>query len=127
MRATSLLIVSTTVDERSERPHINQANKNPITYKKEHRREHGDPLFTDSGRVSSEIPEWLQEVRENIVDDEILYYGDSHASISRTLPRQGSHCSTSSCSSSSSPTEISHLKCLENTVETDVKNCYGKK
>ena len=27
-------------------------------------REHGDPLFTDSGRASSEILEWLQEFRE---------------------------------------------------------------
>ena len=27
------------------------------------------PLFADSGRASSEIPEWLQEFRENLVDD----------------------------------------------------------
>ena len=30
----------------------------------------------------SEIPEWLQEFRENLVDDEIPAHGDSHASSS---------------------------------------------
>ena len=30
----------------------------------------------------SEIPEWLQEFRENLVDDEIPVQGDSHASSS---------------------------------------------
>ena len=30
----------------------------------------------------SEIPEWLQEFRENLVDDEIPLHGDSHASSS---------------------------------------------
>ena len=45
-------------------------------------RERKDPLFADSGRASSEIPEWLQEFRENVVDDEIPEHGDSHASSS---------------------------------------------
>ena len=45
-------------------------------------RERCDPLFADSGRASSEIPEWLQEFRENLVDDEIPEHGDSHASSS---------------------------------------------
>ena len=31
---------------------------------------------------NSEIPEWLQEFRENLVDDEIPFQGDSHASSS---------------------------------------------
>ena len=31
--------------------------------------ERGHPLFADSGRASSEIPEWLQEFRDNLVDD----------------------------------------------------------
>ena len=51
----SPVTVSTTVDERSGRPYIDQANKKtqkPI--KKEPEREQGDPLFT-----SSEVPEWL--------------------------------------------------------------------
>ena len=37
--------------------------------------ERGDPLY-------SEIPEWLQEFRENLVDDEIRVQGGSHASSS---------------------------------------------
>ena len=44
--------------------------------------ERSDPLLTDSVRVSSEIPEWLQEFREISVDDEIPAHGDSHASSS---------------------------------------------
>ena len=41
-------------------------------------------MFADSGRApsSSEIPEWLQELRENIVDDRVPEHGDSHASSS---------------------------------------------
>ena len=81
----SPVTVSTTVDERSERPDINQANKNPKTNKKEPKREQGDPLFADSGRASSEIPEWLQEFRENLVDDEIPEHGESHASSSHEV------------------------------------------
>ena len=78
----SPVTVSTTVDERSGRPDIDQANKNPKRNKKEPKRERGDPLFADSGRAISEIPEWLQEFRENLVDDEIPEQGDSHASSS---------------------------------------------
>ena len=48
-------------------------------------RERGDPLFADSGRASSEIPEWLQEFRENLVDDEVPEYRDSHASSSHEV------------------------------------------
>ena len=78
----SPVIVSTTVDERSGRPDIDQANKNRKTIKKEPKRERGDPLLPDSVRASSEIPEWLQEFREILVDDEIPEHGDSHASSS---------------------------------------------
>ena len=74
----SPLTVSTAVDERSVTD-IGQANKNPKTNEKKQPkergdtllRERGDPLFADSGRASSEIPDWLQEFRENLVDDEI--------------------------------------------------------
>ena len=52
----SSVIVSTTVDERSGRPDIDQTNTNRKTNKKEPKREQGDPLFIDSGRASSEIP-----------------------------------------------------------------------
>ena len=41
-------------------------------------RERRDPLY-------SEIPEWLQEFRENVVDDEIPEHGDSHASSSHEV------------------------------------------
>ena len=87
---TSPVTVSTPVDETSGRPDIDQASKIPKTNEKEPQeergdtllRERGDPLFADSGRASSEIPEWLQEFRENLVDDEIPEHGDSHASSS---------------------------------------------
>ena len=35
--------------------------------------------------VYSEILEWLQEFRENLVDDEIPAHGDSHASSSHEV------------------------------------------
>ena len=41
-------------------------------------RERSDLLY-------SEIPEWLQEVRENLVDDEIPEHGDSRASSSHEV------------------------------------------
>ena len=59
-----------------------QANPHPITNKEETTIERGNPLFADSGRASSEIPDWLQEFRENLVDDEIPSQGGSHASSS---------------------------------------------
>ena len=49
--------------------------------KKEPQKEREDPLLKERGDpLYSEIPEWLQEFRENLVDDEIPKYGDSHAS-----------------------------------------------
>ena len=56
--------MSTTVDERSGRPDVDQANKTQKTNKEEITIERGNPL-------NSEIPEWPQEFRENLVDDEI--------------------------------------------------------
>ena len=44
--------------------------------------ERGNPLSADLGRASSEIPEWLQEFRENLVDDEVPERRDSDASSS---------------------------------------------
>ena len=35
--------------------------------------------------LDSEIPEWLQEFRENLVNDEIPVHGDSHASSSHEV------------------------------------------
>ena len=70
--------VSEFVDDRSGRPDETQANKNLKPSKKETPIERGDPLCSDN----SEIPEWLQEFRENLVDDEIPLQGGSHASSS---------------------------------------------
>ena len=52
-----------------------QANEIQKPNKKETTIERGNPS-------DSEIPEWLQEFRENLVDDEIPVHGDSHASSS---------------------------------------------
>ena len=69
--------VSFSVDDRSRQPDDEtQANKNPKTNKKETTIERGNPLCSDD----PEIPEWLQEFRENLVDDEIPLQGGSHAS-----------------------------------------------
>ena len=68
--------VSTSVGDRSGQPDETQANQIPKTNKKETTIERGDPLY-------SEIPEWLQEFWENLVDDEIREQGGSHASSSR--------------------------------------------
>ena len=53
--------------------------------KKETMIERGHPLFADSGRASSEIPEWLQEFSENLVDDGVPEHKDSHASSSHEV------------------------------------------
>ena len=66
-------------DDSSGRPDETQANQNPKPNKKETTITRGDPLCSDN----SEIPEWLQEFRENFVDDdEIPLQGGSHASSS---------------------------------------------
>ena len=66
--------VSEVVDDRSGEPVETQANQTPQTIWKETTIERGN-LCDDS-----EIPEWLQEFRENSVDDEIPLQGGSHAS-----------------------------------------------
>ena len=64
--------VSELVDDRTGKPVEIQANQIP----KETTIERGN-LCDDP-----EIPEWLQEFRENLVDDEIPFQGGSHASSS---------------------------------------------
>ena len=65
---------------------VYQANqKFPKTNKQETMTERGNPLSADSGRASSEIPEWLQEFRGNLVDDEVPERRDSHASSSHEV------------------------------------------
>ena len=64
-------------------PILTKPIKNPKPNKKEAQRERGDTLLRERGDpFYSEIPEWLQEFRENLVDDEIPEHGDSHASSS---------------------------------------------
>ena len=67
--------VSELVDDRTGEPVQNQANQVPKS-KEETTIERGN-LCDDP-----EIPEWLQEFRENLVDDEIPLQGGSHASSS---------------------------------------------
>ena len=64
-----------------------QANPNPKTNREETTMERGNPLFADSGRapLSSEILEWLQEFRENLVDERVPEHRDSHASSSHEV------------------------------------------
>ena len=66
--------------ERKERQDLlTKPTKNPKPNKNEnHDTERGDPLF-------SEILEWLQEFRENCVDDRVPERRDSHASSSHEL------------------------------------------
>ena len=67
--------MSKSVDDRSGQPDETQANKIQKPNKKETMIERDNPLDSD-------IPEWLQEFRENLVDDEIPVHGGSHASSS---------------------------------------------
>ena len=70
--------LSILVDDGSGQPEEIQANKIPKPNKKETAIERGNPC-------NSEIPEWLQEFRENLVDDEIPLQGGSHASSSHEV------------------------------------------
>ena len=56
--------MSNLVDDGSGKPEEIQANEIPKTIKKETTMERGNPS-------DSEIPEWLQEFKEILVDDEI--------------------------------------------------------
>ena len=70
--------VSNSVGDRSGRADGTRANKTQKPNKNETTRERGDPLF-------AEIPEWLQEFKGHLVDDEIPVQGDSHASSSHEV------------------------------------------
>ena len=74
----SPVAVSNLVDDGSGQPDETQANKIPKTNKKETTIERGNPLCSD-------ITEWLQQFRENLVDDEIPFQGGSHASSSHEV------------------------------------------
>ena len=73
------------VGRESNQEPVHQANqKFPKTIKKETMTERRHP-FSAAGRASSEIPEWLQEFREILVDDEVPERRDSHASSSHEV------------------------------------------
>ena len=77
------------VDDKTEQPVVDEANqKFPITSQKETKKKRGNPLSADTSRASSEIPEWLQEFMENLVDDEAPERGDSHVSFSHEVSLQ---------------------------------------
>ena len=73
-------VSSSHVEEMIERgdPWLPKPTKNPKPNKDETTIERGDPFC-------SEKPEWLQEFRENLVDDRVLEHRDSHASSSHVL------------------------------------------
>ena len=82
---------SSNVDDRTGKPVVcretkhehSQANpKIPKTNQKETTIERRSPLFADScwAPSDSEIPEWLPEFTENLVDDAVPEHRDSHAS-----------------------------------------------
>ena len=88
-------VSSSNVDDRTGKPVVcretnhEQAQANPqfpTTNRMETMLERGNPLFADSGRASSEVREWLQELRENLVDDGVPEHRDSHASSSHEVP-----------------------------------------
>ena len=75
---TSPVPVSINVDDRTGQPVVDQTNQIPKTNQKETKIERGNPLCSD-------IRKWLQEFRENLVDDEVPERGDSHASSSHEV------------------------------------------
>ena len=70
--------MSELVDDRTGEPVENQANQIPKSKEK---------TTIERGNLCDdpEIPEWLQEFRENLVDDEIPLQGGSHASSSHEV------------------------------------------
>ena len=71
-----MLVSSEHVERKERRDPFSKSTKNPKPIKNEnHELEPGNPL-------DSEIPEWLQEFRENLVDDRVPERRDSHASSS---------------------------------------------
>ena len=65
---------------------LNKPTKTPKPNKNEnHEQVRGDPYYSD-------IPEWLQEFRENLVDESVLEHRDSHASSSHELSLEPMRC-----------------------------------
>ena len=82
--SSSFISPTTTVlsdSETREREDLSGIDSHPVPVSSSHVEEmieRGDPLCSD-------IPEWLQEFRENLVDDRVPEHRDSHASSSHEL------------------------------------------
>ena len=76
---SSICVTFTMLNERKEPGDpLTKPTKNPKPNKNvDHEQVRGDPCHSD-------IPEWLQEFRENLVDDKVPERRDSHASSSRS-------------------------------------------
>ena len=58
----------------------------PVRIQKQIQKERDDTLLKERGNpLYSEIPQWLQEFREHLVEDEIPKHGDSHANSSHEV------------------------------------------
>ena len=77
--------VKPVVCRESNHEHSQTNQKITKTNEKETMIERWNPLFAESSRASSEIPEWLQEFRENLVDDEVPEHRDCHTSSSHEV------------------------------------------
>ena len=74
-----VLVSRFNVDDRTGKPVVDRESDHE---QKDTMIERSNPSSADSGRASSEIPEWLQEFKENVVDDEVPEHRYSHASSS---------------------------------------------
>ena len=79
--STSPTTTTSSDSETREREDLSGIDSHPVPVSSSHVEEmieRRDPLCAD-------IPEWLQECRENLVDDEIPVHGDSHGSSSHEV------------------------------------------
>ena len=118
---TSPVQVSNLVGDGSGKPEETQANQIPNTNKKETTIERGN-LCDDS-----EIPEWLQEFRENLVDDEIPLQGGSHASSSHEASLEPNQMEDAHKPPKNSQIGMSrHLDSSTTTQMADIMVQYGR-
>ena len=103
--STSRTTTASSDNETREREDLNGIDSHPVPVSSSHVEEmieRGDPLFAPKptknpkpnkeetaiergDTLCADIPEWLREFRENLVDDEIPVHGDSHASSSHEV------------------------------------------
>ena len=78
--STSPTTATSSDNETREREDLSGIDSDPVTVSSKHveRKERGDLL-------NSDIPEWLEEFRENLVNDGVPEHRDSHANSSHEL------------------------------------------